>query len=70
MNNRFSFPEWAGVLALCALSGTGYSEEMSVDVFGRIQIDAAIYDEDVTGLDSGTELRRARLGVRGNINEN
>ncbi|MCZ6826035.1 MAG: porin [Gammaproteobacteria bacterium] len=55
---------------LCAFSGTGYSEEMSVDVFGRIQIDAAIYDEDVTGLDSGTELRRARLGVRGNINEN
>jgi phosphate-selective porin OprO and OprP len=34
-------------------------------VIGRIQADAAFYDQDVSDLGSGTELRRARLGVQG-----
>ncbi|HKF93000.1 MAG TPA: porin, partial [Gammaproteobacteria bacterium] len=34
-------------------------------VIGRIQADAAFYADDVEDLGSGTELRRARLGVQG-----
>jgi phosphate-selective porin OprO and OprP len=37
----------------------------SFQVIGRIQADAAFYDDDVADLGSGTELRRARLGVQG-----
>ncbi len=70
MDNRFFLSKCAGVLTLCVLSGTGHTEEMTVEFFGRVHVDAAIYDEDVTGLDSGTELRRARLGVSGDIDEN
>ncbi|MCZ6827585.1 MAG: porin, partial [Gammaproteobacteria bacterium] len=70
MNNRFSFPEWAGLVMLCVFSVAGNTEEMTVNVFGRVHIDAAIYDEDVTALGSGTEMRRARLGVSGDIDEN
>ncbi|MCH8959592.1 MAG: hypothetical protein IH835_09115, partial [Proteobacteria bacterium] len=42
---------------------------MTVSAFGRVHVDAAVYDEDLTALDSGTELRRARLGVSGDIDE-
>jgi phosphate-selective porin OprO/OprP len=34
-------------------------------VIGRLQADAAFYDDDVADLGSGTELRRARIGVEG-----
>ena len=33
-------------------------------VIGRVQADAVFYDDDVEDLGSGTELRRARLGVQ------
>jgi hypothetical protein len=36
----------------------------SFQVIGRIQVDAAFYADDVEDLGSGTELRRARLGVQ------
>jgi hypothetical protein len=36
----------------------------SFQVIGRIQADAAFYDENVEDLGCGTELRRARLGVQ------
>ncbi len=36
---------------------------------GRIQLDAALYDEDVTELGSGTEFRRLRLGAKGDLAE-
>jgi phosphate-selective porin OprO/OprP len=70
LNKRFFFPEWAGIVMLCVFSVAGHTEEMTVNVFGRVHVDAAMYDEDVTALDSGTELRRARLGVGGDIDEN
>ena len=44
--------------------------EMTVNLGGRIQVDAAFYDEDVTELGSGTEFRRARLFAAGDIADN
>ena len=70
MKKGFFLPEWAGIVMLCVFSVAGHTQEMSVNVFGRVHLDAAIFDEDVTALDSGTELRRARLGVSGDIDEN
>lgn len=69
MSKRFFVLEWAGIVMLCAFSVAAHTEEMTVNIFGRIHADAAIYDEDVTALDSGTELRRARLGVSGDIDQ-
>ena len=43
--------------------------EMTVDVGGRIQVDAAVYDEDETDLGDGTEFRRARIFASGNIDD-
>ncbi len=43
--------------------------DMTVNVGGRIQADAAFYDEDFTELSSGTEFRRVRLFASGNIDE-
>ena len=34
---------------------------------GRIHVDAALYDEEVTSLDDGTDLRRLRIGVLGTV---
>jgi hypothetical protein len=66
--------------ALCAQSGHaderwtfenkgGLSMEtangnFTFQVIGRVQADAVFYDDDVEDLGSGTELRRARLGVQ------
>ncbi len=43
--------------------------EMTVNVGGRIQVDAAIYDEADTDLGDGTEFRRARIFAGGNIDD-
>jgi len=37
----------------------------SVEIGGRIQIDAAAYDDDITPLDNGGELRRGQLFIKG-----
>ena len=63
MSKRFFVLEWAGIVMLCAFSVAAHTEEMTVNIFGRIHADAAIYDEDVTALDSGSESRRARPGA-------
>ncbi len=39
--------------------------EFSAQVGGRIQLDAAYYDQDITPLDNGTELRRGRIFLKG-----
>ena len=70
MNRGFLFPEWAGIVVLCVFSIAANAEEMTVNVAGNLQIDTALFDEDVTSLDSGTEVRRARLGANGEIDEN
>ena len=69
MSKRFFILEWAGIVMLCGFSIAAHTEEMTINVFGRVQVDAAVYDEDVTALDSGSELRRARLGVSGDIDQ-
>lgn len=42
---------------------------IQVRLQGRLMIDAAAYAEDIKGLSSGTELRRARVGALGAIDE-
>ncbi len=36
-------------------------------IFGRIQADAALYDDDVASLGSGTSFRRVRIGAEGTL---
>lgn len=50
-------------------TGSAVNAEMTVAVGGRIQADAALYDEDITPLASGTEFRRVRLFASGAIDE-
>lgn len=45
-------------------SGDG---EFTAQIGGRVQADAAFYDSDKTRLGSGTELRRARLYMKGRM---
>ena len=47
------------------LRGSTEDGQFSFRVGGRVQADAAFYDEDENDLGDGTELRRARIGVRG-----
>ena len=42
----------------------------SAQIGGRIQIDAAAYDDDITPLDNGLELRRARIFIKGTLYRN
>lgn len=56
----------AGILAIPAANAA----DMTVKVGGRIQVDGALYDDDVTDLGSGTEIRRARIFVAGDIAKN
>ncbi len=70
MIKRFLFPEWAGIMTLWVFSIGVNAEEMTVNVAGALQVDAGLFDEDVTPLDSGTEVRRARLGANGEIDDN
>lgn len=44
--------------------------EMTANVGGRLQVDLAEYNEDGQVLGSGTEVRRARFFVEGNLDEN
>lgn len=43
--------------------------DFSFKLHGRIMADLALYDEDVALLNDGTEFRRARLELAGNINK-
>lgn len=62
----FKFVSSSIALTLCCFLRAD-AAEMTVDVGGRIQVDAALYDEDVTALASGTEFRRVRLFAAGGI---
>lgn len=57
--------------AFLALAGyaRGAAADITVTVGGRLHVDAALYDEDTTELGSGTEFRRARLLVQGDLDE-
>lgn len=41
--------------------------EVTAEPFGRIHFDAMTADDGVTELGSGTEFRRARIGLKGNV---
>jgi phosphate-selective porin OprO and OprP len=41
--------------------------ENSIRIGGRIQVDAAAYNEDIASHNDGTEIRRARLFAKGNL---
>lgn len=56
------------LIAVSALTAIA-TAEMTVNVGGRIHLDAALYDEDVTELGSGTEFRRLRILVQGDIDD-
>lgn len=56
-------------IACCWMVAQPVHAEMSVTFGGRIQVDAALYDEDNAELGSGTEFRRVRLFAEGAIDE-
>jgi phosphate-selective porin OprO and OprP len=45
------------------------ADAADIEVGGRLQLDLAIYDEDVATLNDGTEFRRARVFVEGELME-
>ena len=61
------------VTALAALIGAGSVAPAfaspDFDIRGRAHFDMAVHDEDETVLNDNVELRRARIGVNGTINE-
>lgn len=59
------------VILLVTIGGmtAATAAEMTVNLGGRIHVDAAFYDEDVTELGSGTEFRRLRLFAAGDIDD-
>lgn len=54
--------------ALLAWAAAAQSQT-TLDIGGRLHIDAALYDEDASELGSGTEIRRARLFAEGVLAE-
>lgn len=55
------------VALLAAMGAPSAQAEVTTDIFGRLQVDMNQYSSDVTELGSGTEMRRARIGVGGNL---
>ncbi|HZD52234.1 MAG TPA: porin [Woeseiaceae bacterium] len=68
MMNKSSIIRWR-VVAILAWGTAAQGAEVTADLGGRIQVDGALYDEDVAELGSGTEIRRARLFIEGEITE-
>ncbi|TRW48897.1 porin [Aliidiomarina halalkaliphila] len=60
----------SAVAALIALAcASGVAEAKSVEVRGRMHLDTATYDSDVTELGNATALRRTRLGMSGKLDD-
>ena len=53
-------------LAAVAVSPVA-ADDPSVAIAGRLHLDAAVYDEDVTPFDNGVLVRRARFGAAGDL---
>jgi phosphate-selective porin OprO/OprP len=45
-------------------------EKFTAQMFGRIHFDATWYNDDKTAMGSGTEFRRARIGMKGKMYKN
>ncbi|GJM08149.1 MAG: porin [Lysobacteraceae bacterium] len=59
---------YVSAIPLILLAGTATADDYpTVDFGGRLMLDAAKYFEDITPLDSGVEVRRARLFAKGNL---
>ena len=60
-----------GMASVTAIIGLGAMQaamaDMTPDIFGRLQVDMDQYNSDITELGSGSELRRARIGVKGEL---
>ncbi len=69
MRTRFHAAVGSLLVATILISPLALAD-MTVNVGGRIQVDAAFFDDDVTNLNSGTEFRRARLFAEGDIDLN
>ncbi len=67
MKTPFKITAVAAAIALVTLADV--AEAKSVDVRGRMHLDTAAYDSDVTELGSSTAMRRTRLGMNGKLND-
>ena len=67
MNGLRTLAVGGGLVLLAALAPA--NAEMTVNIGGRIHLDAAFYDEDITELSSGTEFRRLRAFIAGAIDD-
>jgi phosphate-selective porin OprO/OprP len=68
VKNKYSIRCW-GVSVVLVWAAAAQAEPTLASIGGRLQVDAAQYDEDVAELGSGTEIRRARLFAEGAITE-
>ncbi|MCH8538280.1 MAG: OprO/OprP family phosphate-selective porin [Alkalimonas sp.] len=67
MNTNFKISAVAAAVALLTIAD--FAEAKSVDVRGRMHLDTAAYDSDVTELGSSTAVRRTRLGMNGKLDD-
>ncbi|MBL1321438.1 MAG: porin [Methylophaga sp.] len=58
---------YAGSTLGDALSYKSEDKNFTIKVGGRIMVDATSYDEDITPLNGGSEIRRLRLKVSGSV---
>ncbi len=49
---------------------TSHDNSRQIKFGGRLMLDAALYDDDITDFDSGSDLRRARIYIAGNLSKN
>lgn len=67
MNSVLKFAAGSAIVVCGLMCAPGVKAEVSADVFGRLQVDMDQYNSDITELGSGSELRRARIGVKGKM---
>jgi phosphate-selective porin OprO and OprP len=67
MNTVRKFSIRLGALTLGL--GIGAAAIAEPQVTGRLHLDAAMYDDDLTTLDDGVLVRRARVGIRGSFGD-
>lgn len=67
MNTTMKISAVAVLIGLATASGV--AEAKSVDVRGRMHLDTATYNSDVTELGNSTAMRRTRLGMAGRLDD-
>jgi len=66
-SSKVSRPLLAALFSLVLVANA--QAEMTLNAGGRLQVDLAEYDEDGQALGSGSEVRRARFFMEGNLDE-